>query len=162
MKGGQTGTNGSMCAFPQDVQKFADSLPHDPRDISMKIVKKCKGKDKRFIIRKNKIEEALEFLKKHHIEYKDIKTNQTVLDNLKQEGDDHLEDYLQRMEKKDPRETICQIIEKIPDLPKVQTSMCNKLKKMIYWKNTEAYPTNLGFISKETVRIKKQSKPKKV
>ena len=40
------------------------------------------------------------------------------------------EDYMKRMEVKDPRQTICQIIEKIPQLPQLTNSIFRKLKKM--------------------------------
>ena len=152
MRGGQYGSYGSVCAFPQKVQKFVDTLPNDPRDLKVKVIKKCKHINKKFYIRHSKIKAALEFLQQHNQMYKKIKINKYVMDNIKE--NDNLEDYMERMETKDPRETICQIIEKIPKLPNLTTSIYNKLKKMGKWKNTESTEINLKFTSESTIETK--------
>ena len=65
MRGGQYGSYGSVCAFPQKIQKFVDTLPNDPRDLKIKVIKKCKHINKKFYIRHSKIKAALEFLQKN-------------------------------------------------------------------------------------------------
>ena len=87
MKYGVIGVKGHVCAFPQDVNSVCKILPRLPQDCNVvRYMKETKSRvvgetsHKIFKIRKQKVVNALTFLKKYHIGYKDIMIRESNLD----------------------------------------------------------------------------------
>lgn len=88
---GQIGARGHVCCFTQDVQEVCNVLPRLPKDVTIvKVVRKFKkagtsGKDdgdynaKTFCIRKDKVLQALRWLKRYNPEYTDIQIEENNL-----------------------------------------------------------------------------------
>ena len=86
--GGQRGYSGHCINLPQKVTDLAKSLPRCPKDIPVVVVT-MKGKDNTFkdvFVRKNKVEQALEWLIKHNPHYHDVKLDTNLLDTLPVNG----------------------------------------------------------------------------
>lgn len=79
-----------MYHLPQSINELTNSLPHYPKDIPIIVVSmKGKGKGNTFkdvTVRRNKVEDALQWLSLHNPLYKDIKINQDSLNSLPQNG----------------------------------------------------------------------------
>ena len=115
------------------------------------------------MIRQHKIREALKFLKQHNPKYHDIKINEAVLNNIKEDLKqkkpedkyDHLEDYIERAEKEnypiDDDDIMCEIVKEIPNQTSTENSIYNKLKRMVNWKNTETTHSNIVFKSDQKI-----------
>ena len=94
-KGGQRAYNGQVITLPQDVQQLADVLPRYPKDLPV-IIFTVNGKDncsKDFIVRRNKISDALNWLtgvnkhgKPNNFLYKDVKISEQNLAQLLENG----------------------------------------------------------------------------
>ena len=75
---GQVGAKGHCCAFKQNVMDISLVLPRKPADIKfIQVIKKYKDKsgdvgEKKFIIRREKVMNALRWLKKYNRHYDDI------------------------------------------------------------------------------------------
>lgn len=86
--GGQRGYSGHCINLPQNIKELANSLPHYPKDIPF-IVVNMRGKDntcKEVIVRRQKVENALQWLSQHNPQYKDIQINQEALNHLPENG----------------------------------------------------------------------------
>jgi hypothetical protein len=86
--GGQRGYSGHCIHLPQRVSDLAQSLPHCPKDIPL-IVVTMKGKGNTFkdvIVRRKKVEQALQWLIKHNPQYHSVKVNITSLNSLPVDG----------------------------------------------------------------------------
>ena len=74
--------------MPQNIKELANSLPHYPKDIPF-IVVNMRGKHntcKEVIVRRQKVENALQWLSQHNPRYKDIQINQQALNHLPENG----------------------------------------------------------------------------
>ena len=89
MKKGTFGLSGHVCAFEQDVEDFITKLPRSRVDTNMiRVVQTVKAEIggcqattlKAFRVRKDKVFEALVFLKEHSTEYRDIEIDMAALD----------------------------------------------------------------------------------
>ncbi|KAK3910184.1 Halomucin [Frankliniella fusca] len=85
---------GHVINFPQDVQHVADTLPYLVEDLSHVVVVRLNDKVllKDFVVRKQKVLDALLWLKNHNPHYSDICVDQVSLDKLPIDGNvyDHL------------------------------------------------------------------------
>ena len=89
--GGQRGYSGHCINLPQKVTDLAKLLPRCPKDIPVVVVT-MKGKDNTFkdvFVRKNKVEQALEWLIKHNPHYHDVKLDTNLLNTLPVNGIPH-------------------------------------------------------------------------
>lgn len=86
---GTMGLSGHVCAFEQDINEFLHRLPRSCSDVAMLTVLKTiqteiggekEAHTRAFRVRKVKVLQALEFLKKHNPEYKDIEIDMSTLD----------------------------------------------------------------------------------
>ena len=86
LKHGQLGSQGHVCSFPLDLSEVCDKLPRFPNDVKvLKVVKtfQLDGGEigtKAFHIRKDIVLNALRWLKKFNILYRDIEIIETNLD----------------------------------------------------------------------------------
>ena len=78
LKGGASGLKGHSLAYYQDVQGFIDKLPRRPQDLPF-IVMKAPNQNVDLRANRFKILNALEFLKQHNPEYKDISIDEDAL-----------------------------------------------------------------------------------
>ena len=75
---GSYGSKGHVCSFPQDINHICNVLPRTPTDVSVvKVVKEFSNREGNtqcltFRIRRNKVLEALRWLKKYNTEYHHI------------------------------------------------------------------------------------------
>ena len=86
--GGQRAYKGHCINLPQNIQQLADCLPHYPKDVSVIIVR-MKGKSNTFkdvIVRRQKVQDALNWLIPHNPHYRAIKINQHSLNSLQENG----------------------------------------------------------------------------
>ena len=84
--GGQRAYSGHCINLPQDVKELADFLPRYPKDIPI-IVVKMKGRNDTFkdvTVRKQQVENALNWLIRNNPQYKNVTLNQDALDSLPQ------------------------------------------------------------------------------
>lgn len=81
LKGGQYTYNGHVINFFQDIQTFVKKLPHSLSDIKGLVNVCCKTENfhKDFRIRKQKVLEALIWLKKYNVHYKHIEIDISTL-----------------------------------------------------------------------------------
>ncbi|CAB9531982.1 Inherit from euNOG: Conserved hypothetical protein (Partial), partial [Seminavis robusta] len=85
---GVMGVSGHVCAFEQNVEEFAKELPKLPRDTTvLRVVKVVRAeigseekRDHNFLVRRSAVWEALVWLKKYNIEYKNITLKESNLD----------------------------------------------------------------------------------
>ena len=86
---GQTGCKGHSAAFRQDIAKVASILPNLSEDVvfikKFKNTKEDSG-EKKFIIRKNVVLNALRWLKIHNKHYKNILLDESRLDWMEGEN----------------------------------------------------------------------------
>ena len=90
IKKGTFGLSGHVCAFEQDVNSFATTLPNLPHGTTiLKVTKEataeigCKDSiTKAFTVNKCKVIDALKWLKKHNDLYKGIKIDESRLDSI--------------------------------------------------------------------------------
>ena len=86
--GGQRAYKGHCINLPQNIQQLADHLPHYPKDVCVIIVR-MKGKSNTFkyiIVRRQKVQDALNWLIAHNPHYRAIKINQHSLNSLPENG----------------------------------------------------------------------------
>ena len=82
----QTGCKGHSAAFRQDITKVASTLPNLSEDVVyVQVIEKIKNTkgdtgEKKFIIRKNVVLNALRWLKIHNKHYKNILLDESRLD----------------------------------------------------------------------------------
>ena len=78
LKGGATGMKGHSISFYQDVQGFVDRLPRRPEDLPIIVIK---APNQRVDLKANRFHlmNALDYLKKHNPEYKDIVIDEEAL-----------------------------------------------------------------------------------
>lgn len=95
-RGGQRAYKGHAITLPQDVQQLADVLPRCPKDLPV-IIFTVNGKDnncsKDFIVRRNKVSDALNWLtgvnkdgEPNNFLYKDVQISEQNLLELPQNG----------------------------------------------------------------------------
>ena len=86
LKDGQIGSRGHVCSFVQDISSVCTVLPRLPDDVHfVKVVKQYLQEggtisNKMFVIRKNVVLDALKWLKKFNVEYKNIQIEESNLD----------------------------------------------------------------------------------
>ena len=86
LKKGQMGMRGHVCCFLQDLEIFCETLPHLPSDINfVRVIKSFKDADGElikqcFVVRRQKIIDALEWLKRHSAAYRNVKLDFSRLD----------------------------------------------------------------------------------
>ncbi len=86
--GGQRGYSGHCINLPQNVTELAKSLPRYPKDLAIIIVK-IKGKDNTFkdvTVRKQKVHDALVWLKNNNPHYSELIINEHALNSLPENG----------------------------------------------------------------------------
>ena len=93
MRKGQLGCRGHTCAFPQSIEDVVYTLPRVPKDVkSIRVIKNMKkdGENhvKTFVIQWQIVLDALNWLKKYNIQYKDIHIDETNLNWMKGEEDE--------------------------------------------------------------------------
>ena len=88
MSGGFFALDGQCIAFPQDIDDMVNELPRRPENI-VTFVRQMGNKEtsevhlKHLRVRRNKVIDALKWLKLHNSEYKDITINEDRLDWMK-------------------------------------------------------------------------------
>lgn len=96
IKDGVNGLRGHVCAFPSDVNGWVTTLPRLPSDVTvLKVVRQIQTeiggketKNKIYNVRRNKVLEALIWLKQYNIEYSDIQIEESQLNWINgEEGD---------------------------------------------------------------------------
>ena len=96
LKYGVIGVKGHVCAFPQEISEICSVLPRLPSDCSVvRYVKEVHSRviggttTRLFKVRRNKVLDALCWLKKYHVGYKDITINESNMDWMqdKEEAD---------------------------------------------------------------------------
>ena len=89
IQNGTFGTTGHVCAFEQDIEGFAQSLPRLPSDTTViKVVRKMTAEvgnnitsvDKCYLVRKDVVIAALLFLKEHHADYRKVEVELKNMD----------------------------------------------------------------------------------
>ena len=85
---GQLGYSGHVISLPHDVSSFVKSLPRQPSEMNILIVRKhySDGRHKDFRVRKQKILAALQWLIANNPYFKDITINESVLNQLPVDG----------------------------------------------------------------------------
>ena len=86
--GGQRGYSGHCINLPQNVSEIADSLPRCPKQLPL-IVMTMKGKENTFkdvIVRRAKVETALNWLTQNNPQYQNLKLNSKILNSLPECG----------------------------------------------------------------------------
>ena len=86
--GGQRAYSGHCINLSQNITELANSLPHYPKDLSVIVVKE-KGKNnihKDVVVRKKKVEDALNWLISHNLCYRNININEDALHSLPENG----------------------------------------------------------------------------
>ena len=86
--GGQRGYSGHCINLPQNVTELATSLPRYPKDLAVIIVK-VKGRDNTFkdvTVRKQKVHNALVWLRNNNPHYSELTINEDALDLLPEDG----------------------------------------------------------------------------
>ena len=86
---GQYGYSGHVVNLPQDISSFATSLPRDPQDLDVIIVRR-EGSDhthRDFRVRRSVVMRALQWLVANNRYYRDITINTVVMDQLPEDGD---------------------------------------------------------------------------
>ena len=86
--GGQRGYSGHCINLPQNVTELATSLPRYPKDLAVIIVR-IKGKDNTFkdvTVRKQKVHNALVWLRNNNPHYSELTINEDALDSLPENG----------------------------------------------------------------------------
>jgi len=98
IKNGQLGIKGHVVAFPQHIEEVCYQLPRLPSDVTfVKVTQVFKEKEgpnthqKSFLIRKQKVLDALFWLQKYNIEYKNITIVHSNLDWIKNGKEQQLE-----------------------------------------------------------------------
>ncbi|KAI3906030.1 hypothetical protein MKW92_041985 [Papaver armeniacum] len=88
VKGQQYKYGGNVINFVQDVSSIAKVLPCKPEDLSAILVVKrtCSVSTKEFIVRREYVRQALEWLKANHKYYKDIEISDENIASLPEEG----------------------------------------------------------------------------
>ena len=92
IKNGIFGLSGHVCSFEQDIAEFVNTLPRHKKDVTMLNVlrsvkaeiaqRKEASSPEMFLVRKDKIGDALSWLKVYNKEYKHIKIDMNALDWL--------------------------------------------------------------------------------
>ena len=80
--------HGHVISLPQDIQSFATSLPCTGKSVGM-IVVKCKGKNdahKDFRVRRDRLQEALLWLRQNNRYYSNIEVDYAALNTLPDNG----------------------------------------------------------------------------
>jgi hypothetical protein len=96
---GQLGCKGHVCCFEQDVGSVCTKLPRLPSDIQLiKVIKQFKDCDgipsqKTFRVRRNKVMDALRFLKKHSHAFADIELVEENLHWMGKHQEEELPSY---------------------------------------------------------------------
>ena len=86
--GGQRGYSGHCINLPQNVTELAKSLPRYAKDLTVIIVK-VKGRDNTFkdvTVRRQKVCNALVWLKNNNMHYTDLTINEDALNSLPENG----------------------------------------------------------------------------
>ena len=86
--GGQRGYSGHCINLPQDIKELASSLPRYPKDIAL-IVVKVKGRNNTFKdvkVRKEKVQNALQWLIENNPHYAGVDMNLEALNSLPENG----------------------------------------------------------------------------
>ena len=86
--GGQRGYSGHCINLPQNVSGIADSLPRCPKQLPLTVVT-MKGKENTFkdvIVRRSKVETALNWLTENNAQYQNLKLNSKILNSLPECG----------------------------------------------------------------------------
>jgi Helitron helicase-like domain at N-terminus len=90
IKNGVFGLSGHVCSFEQDVEKFVTTLPRHPSEVTvLKVLKEvavevggCETRTSVFTVRRKNVGDALKWLKKYNIEYRNIPIDMSALDWL--------------------------------------------------------------------------------
>ena len=86
--GGQRGYSGHCINLPQDIKELASSLPRYPKEIAL-IVVKVKGRNNTFKdvkVRKEKVQNALQWLIENNPHYAGVDMNLEALNSLPENG----------------------------------------------------------------------------
>ena len=86
---GQYGYKGHVINLPQDITSFATSLPRNPKDLDVLIVRKngSENTHRDFRVRRSVVLRALLWLKHHNKYYRDVMINKDELSQLPVDGD---------------------------------------------------------------------------
>ena len=88
MKNGVMGMTGHVCAFEQDINEFSGKLPNLPDEVTVLQIHKVvqneiggkDGRDEHFLVRKEAVHRALQWLKKYNVEYKHVEIDMGNMD----------------------------------------------------------------------------------
>ena len=90
----QVGVKGHVCSFPQSVDAIAHELPRLPHNVNVvRMIRSFKSQQhgeistRTFLIRKNKVINALKWLNVHNAEYQNITINETNLNWMDDEDE---------------------------------------------------------------------------
>ena len=90
LRGGQNGYRGNVINFPQDIQEFTNQLPRHPSSLDVLVIRRESANDltafRDFIVRQNKITNALLWLKDNNHYYKEIIIDYEILKSLPENG----------------------------------------------------------------------------
>ncbi|KAK3921767.1 hypothetical protein KUF71_010943 [Frankliniella fusca] len=97
LRGGQFAYSGHVINFFQDVKGFAKILPHSIEDINgvVKVCCKTKAFHQDFSIRKDKVLQALLWLKTNNPYYSDIEIDNNIINNLPDQFDFEVTDNME-------------------------------------------------------------------
>lgn len=89
VRGGQLSYRGNIINFPQDVHSFVNTLPRDPENLDVMIVRQPSHDSSTFRdykVRRGHVEAWLRWLKAHNIFYAEINIDEDALDRLPEDG----------------------------------------------------------------------------
>ncbi|PKK75534.1 hypothetical protein RhiirC2_863195 [Rhizophagus irregularis] len=98
LRGGQHGYRGNVINFPQDVQEFASKLPRHPSLLDVLVIRRQSASNaeafRDFKVRRDKVTQALIWLKQNNRYYADVIIDHEILRSLPINGtiDDQLQD----------------------------------------------------------------------
>ncbi|CAB4420703.1 unnamed protein product [Rhizophagus irregularis] len=98
LRGGQHGYRGNVINFPQDVQEFASKLPRHPSLLDVLVIRHQSASNveafRDFKVRRDKVTQALIWLKHNNRYYADVIIDHEILQSLPIDGtiDDQLQD----------------------------------------------------------------------
>uniref|UniRef100_U9SRZ5 DUF6570 domain-containing protein n=1 Tax=Rhizophagus irregularis (strain DAOM 181602 / DAOM 197198 / MUCL 43194) TaxID=747089 RepID=U9SRZ5_RHIID len=96
--GGQHGYRGNIINFPQDVQEFASKLPRHPSLLDVLVIRRQSASNaeafRDFKVRRDKVTQALIWLKQNNRYYADVIIDHEILQSLPIDGtiNDQLQD----------------------------------------------------------------------
>lgn len=104
IKNGTMGIRGHVCCFPSAIDTVCKILPRYPTELKLlKVVRSYQNNNNEsskriFTIRKDRVLEALYWLKRYNSVYQDIQIDESRLDWIGDDNKGHLDDYIESTE----------------------------------------------------------------